>query len=95
MRVCLQGALLYFQLIGSERLMACGFCVFVQVTLEALCTMLYDMKKAPWEDIRKRLRGDDFLPSIMSFDTNTLKASKSKIKSVGAFYALLAPIDSL
>ena len=45
--------------------------------------MLYDMKKAPWEDIRKKMRGDDFLPSIMSFDTNTLKASKPKLKAIG------------
>jgi hypothetical protein len=51
--------------------------------MEALCTMLYDLKKAPWEDIRKKMRGDDFLPSIMSFDTQCLKTSKAKLKAIG------------
>jgi hypothetical protein len=45
--------------------------------------MLYDLKKAPWEDIRKKMRGDDFLPSIMSFDTQCLKTSKAKLKAIG------------
>ena len=54
----------------------------VKITMEAICVMLFDLKKPPWEEIRKTIRRDDFIPSIIGFNTQEFKASQSRMKGI-------------
>lgn len=46
----------------------------VKTTMEAICVMLFDLKKPAWEEIRKSIRRDDFIPSIIGFNTQVFNA---------------------
>ena len=37
--------------------------------MEAICVMLYGLKNPKWDEIRKSIRRDDFIPSIVGFNT--------------------------
>jgi hypothetical protein len=41
----------------------------VRTTMEAICVMLYGLKNPKWDEIRKSIRRDDFIPSIVGFNT--------------------------
>ena len=57
----------------------------VKMTMEAVCIMIYEVKKPTWDEIRKNIRKDDFVNGILNFDTETFKKDKAKMKAMGAF----------
>ena len=57
----------------------------VKLAMEAVCTMLYDVKKPSWDDIRKNIRKDDFVSGILNFDTEVFKSDSGKMKAMRAF----------
>ena len=57
----------------------------VKMTMEAVCMMIYDVKKPTWDDIRKLIRKDDFVNGILNFDTESFKQDKAKMKALNAF----------
>jgi len=57
----------------------------VKLALEAVCQMVYNMPKPSWDDIRRTIRKDDFIKSILDFDTNALQRDPKKIKLIKAY----------
>ena len=57
----------------------------VKMTMEAVCIMIYDVKKPTWDEIRKNIRKDDFVNSILNFDTEAFKGDKAKMKATSIF----------
>jgi len=46
----------------------------VQLTMEAVCSMLGHKQATDWDEIRKIIRKDDFIAAVLAFDSTKLRA---------------------